>query len=688
MDPEIFHLELDDGQVPACDLAVDLPSDNHLPFDDTFFDFSSFDDVPISYPSFPVSGSPMTLDVQSHCDTEGDPVLRPHAAIEPLIVPVKPVEQVLKSSDLPPATKDRGLNRSKISQGAKHELMAQFSRDPYPSNDIRTKLADVTGLTERSVNNWFTNTRARTIVVPQVEEAEVRIDARNDFWDPLHSRATTSAIPIPTLHRTNSIAGSVGSVASVAHSVGSMMSVDSRGPRQGRRRWAASQTPDHYGMAGFSSRVVTPDSGFCSENVDMEREWLHTIKNWTQPEETAKEPGREIQADEAVRRRGKWHDERQPEEERRMEVYQRQQAERDKVIHNEAKQQKNLDAKRLEVAQKRYFCTWPDCVERFRHRFEWERHEEAKHYRPYRWVCCAEQANLDVLEQCAHCHELEVPILHGNTKTFAACALKPMEERTFFRRDQLAPHIKRHLEKGGGNKCVLSKFYDLLEAWESDNPDMEASALYCGFCGATFETWKERAAHVSDHMQHGVCEFAWWTGRLPKIDVCELTRSTTASFVCPICSKEYVDFDSATREHLPCTMWSCRNLHDQHSLFEIRTNKIRSRFFFSCRLCNFSETGNVLEYGVQQYLMRHAIEHRLHACQQGIFTTEALFVDHLVDEHGANNFWADGTLGPWESEQHFERRDGSALALSTKVMEESELCPSKQPKPSVTPIAL
>lgn len=56
------------------------------------------------------------------------------------------------------------------------------------------------------------------------------------------------------------------------------------------------------------------------------------------------------------------------------------------------------------------FCTWRNCTKTFRYKFDWARHEEAKHYCPYHWVCCLddESCSSTNMSFCIICEEVDV----------------------------------------------------------------------------------------------------------------------------------------------------------------------------------------------------------------------------------------------------------------------------------------
>jgi hypothetical protein len=190
--------------------------------------------------------------------------------------------------------------------------------------------------------------------------------------------------------------------------------------------------------------------------------------------------------------------------------------------HPEAGTRQERSRKPSASAKQPYFCTWHDCEETFRHRFEWARHEEAKHYCPYYWVCClnSHTTSSPALSSCFLCGEEAVTLKHVmNHAQFQRCSSKDAASRSFSRKDHLTQHIKgTHLaphERAQVTPSVLSK---ILTAWKTDNPAMSKAALFCGFCGITMESWADRQGHVAGHFQphssgYPVCKSSWQLDR-------------------------------------------------------------------------------------------------------------------------------------------------------------------------------
>lgn len=168
--------------------------------------------------------------------------------------------------------------------------------------------------------------------------------------------------------------------------------------------------------------------------------------------------------------------------------------------------------RRQAVAPKpyRYYCTWPTCASVFQHRYEWARHEEAVHYCPTRWICLPTVERTAALKNCFICREPSDVMSHLNTAHFFPCANKAEKDRTFYRQDQFAQHIKR----GHGTMFHCDIPDDFLKACQSANPEFNPAFLRCGFCGLDCRSWKHRQNHVFSHIQHGDRKDWWWQERL------------------------------------------------------------------------------------------------------------------------------------------------------------------------------
>jgi hypothetical protein len=153
------------------------------------------------------------------------------------------------------------------------------------------------------------------------------------------------------------------------------------------------------------------------------------------------------------------------------------------------------------------FCTWPSCSSKFKFRSDWSRHEETVHYCPYHWVCCREDSHAQDVTTCLICGETN----HTTYEHCGSCSTRDLQSRTFLREDQLSQHIKRSHIDSAVKKPKISKA--LLSSWRSSNPGFLDSYLRCGFCGIASDSWTERQDHVYEHLRKGICKSSWWPDR-------------------------------------------------------------------------------------------------------------------------------------------------------------------------------
>jgi uncharacterized C2H2 Zn-finger protein len=267
--------------------------------------------------------------------------------------------------------------------------------------------------------------------------------------------------------RCYSAVGSESSRSS-AHSLqswSSHLSVDSRGTRRGRKRWKGNQSGRH--MRVGQSSVVSHNP----RRHSLSTERMAVLQRSSQKLPSAPPPKPKLP----------------------MVVSASLTA---PIAEVPVKEPRNL------------FCTWPSCESQFRYRFDWSRHEEAKHYCPYHWVCCYEGSIPQAVSHCQLCSRTD----HTTIEHCHSCASKDVESRTFLREDQLAQHIKRVHFSGVDAKPKISK--DLLSSWKVANPLMSDAYLHCGFCGMVLANWSDRQKHVFDHLSRGVCKSSWWPARL------------------------------------------------------------------------------------------------------------------------------------------------------------------------------
>ncbi|EEP82293.1 conserved hypothetical protein [Uncinocarpus reesii 1704] len=146
-----------------------------------------------------------------------------------------------------------------------------------------------------------------------------------------------------------------------------------------------------------------------------------------------------------------------------------------------------------------YQCTF--CTDSFPTKYDWQRHEKSLHLALDKWTC-APQGGI-ILENgealCAFCRQPNPDEGHLESHNYTACQEKSTQERTFYRKDHLNQHLRlMHNVKLG----------PWMDQWKSATTELKSR---CGFCSATFTTWKDRVDHLAAHFKAGT-EMSQWKG--------------------------------------------------------------------------------------------------------------------------------------------------------------------------------
>ena len=145
-------------------------------------------------------------------------------------------------------------------------------------------------------------------------------------------------------------------------------------------------------------------------------------------------------------------------------------------------------------------CTF--CTDSFKTKHDWQRHEKSLHLSLDKWVCAPEGGSISIPggdKMCAYCSQVNPSDDHIETHNFQQCREKSLAERTFYRKD----HLRQHLRLV--HDC---KFDMTMESWRTST---EALQSRCGFCNAGFKTWQARVDHLASHFRAGA-QMAEWKG--------------------------------------------------------------------------------------------------------------------------------------------------------------------------------
>lgn len=160
-------------------------------------------------------------------------------------------------------------------------------------------------------------------------------------------------------------------------------------------------------------------------------------------------------------------------------------------------------SKRLTLRQTchTYHCTF--CIETFKTKYDWQRHEKSLHLSLEEWVCSSSGSTALHQEKgvvCVYCGEISPDQAHLNAHNYGTCLERPLEERTFYRKD----HLRQHL------KLVHSASYSHwpMEQWKVAIKEIRSR---CGFCGIFLDTWSRRVDHLGEHFKSG-STMEFWEG--------------------------------------------------------------------------------------------------------------------------------------------------------------------------------
>ncbi len=148
-------------------------------------------------------------------------------------------------------------------------------------------------------------------------------------------------------------------------------------------------------------------------------------------------------------------------------------------------------------APRQYQCTF--CIETFKTKHDWQRHEKSLHLSLERWVCAPNVGKIiGTPHKCGFCGVQNSDIAHYETHNYTVCQERSLEERTFYRKDHLRQHLRLVHE------CQF--LGPSMESWKIAAPQVRSR---CGFCGLTMETWSARVDHLAEHFKGGKTMADW-----------------------------------------------------------------------------------------------------------------------------------------------------------------------------------
>nr|XP_036588219.1 benzoate 4-monooxygenase cytochrome p450 [Colletotrichum truncatum]KAF6799360.1 benzoate 4-monooxygenase cytochrome p450 [Colletotrichum truncatum] len=144
-------------------------------------------------------------------------------------------------------------------------------------------------------------------------------------------------------------------------------------------------------------------------------------------------------------------------------------------------------------------CTF--CCDSFKTKFDWARHEKSRHLNLESWLCTPQGGSVISTVtgrlHCAYCSYMDPSDDHLEEHNHSACHDRPIEARSFGRKDHLVQHLR-----------VMHKLEKLpqFNSWKVLATEVESR---CGFCDLQLSTWNKRIDHLAAHFRKGLTMKDW-----------------------------------------------------------------------------------------------------------------------------------------------------------------------------------
>ncbi|KAF2093936.1 hypothetical protein NA57DRAFT_17024, partial [Rhizodiscina lignyota] len=147
-----------------------------------------------------------------------------------------------------------------------------------------------------------------------------------------------------------------------------------------------------------------------------------------------------------------------------------------------------------------YQCTF--CTERFKHKYDWTRHEKSLHLSLEQWTCTPFGPTFvdpdTERPECSLCGISDPSPDHAEIHRYSECREKPQVTRTFYRKDNLLQHLR--IVHG------IERVLPSMDIWHSEIKRVNSR---CGFCSERFVLWADRNAHLAEHFRRGAHMKDW-----------------------------------------------------------------------------------------------------------------------------------------------------------------------------------
>lgn len=401
------------------------------------------------------------------------------------------IQSCLPPSKAEDSSKKKTPRHSRSSTRVLKEWFSSHSSYPYPTDEEKEALSQRTGLSIRQISHWFVNARRRK---------------------PVSSGEDASNTVAPSMPSSMPAEGTA--------SWGEMTPLDrwrNSPPDEEPVSWdAISKAIGNGGVSyGTSQRVY--NSNYISENSSLRsstgsQSSGSSAHSWSSGSLVS------------------LHSHRKSRQRRR-----RSQGRALKSLQTSGKD----SDKELRI----YQCTF--CTDTFKSRYDWTRHEGTLHLLLEKWTCLASGPRYcrpsESVARCVFCDAENPSTAHLDSHRSNECASRPLNVRSFFRKD----HLRQHLRKTHG----ISDVRPCMEDWKSKINNVKSR---CGFCGETFNLWSDRNDHLTDHFRDGARMKDWKGCRGLEAAVALLVENAMPPYLIGLESNDLEPFSASHKNQEGC----------------------------------------------------------------------------------------------------------------------------------------
>jgi hypothetical protein len=384
--------------------------------------------------------------------------------------------------------------------------MDQHKDHPYPAEDQKEELSQLTGLTIGQISNWFANNRRRSRQRARGVSPSLR--------SPTGSSSSVEGIPIPTSKRGLVFEGKTWEI---------MNPMD---------RWRASP-PEHEPANVLDIVQAVSVTGVSTPRSSLSRKNSHNnmMSSASSGPRAPSVTSLETALSESQMSSGSFSN--------MSHASSLSLGSRGSGLRKDRKRRRRtavINATQPKAQNRPFQCTF--CTDTFRTKHDWMRHEKSLHLNLEKWICtplgpkiaCTKTGQM----MCVYCGEYNPTAEHLETHNYDACGDKSVNERTFYRKD----HLRQHLRLVHGCKMT-----DSMESWKAEAKYINSR---CGFCAEEFTSWADRGDHLSKHFRAGDQMSSWKGCRGLDVEVARLVTNAMPPYIIGIESKSPNPF-SATR---------------------------------------------------------------------------------------------------------------------------------------------